>query len=189
MKKLLKIFSTYLLPVIIIGLVVGSCIVFLLDNLPYDHNAIDVSMDREKIVISNNYLMSDELGKQITMDNQIGGTTGYVDFNVQSKVDGKVKYEVVLVREQSDPEIDTKFVKVYLTDSNDKAYEKFNLTNLPSYYDLRVSETDPSGRVLYSGYLTKKGSQSFRLRLWTADTHEIVTENKIFAVKLKVNVK
>lgn len=189
MKKVLDFFSTYFLPVIVIGTVVVGCVLFLLDNLPYDNSAINVDMDRQKIVISNSYLMSDELGKRISIDNAIDGTTGYVDFNVESKADGKVKYEIVLIKEDSEPEIDMKLVKVYLTDKNDKFLNNHKLSNIPTYYDLRVSDTDPSGKVLYSGYLKNKESQSFRLRMWTSDTHEIVAEKKIFAVKLKVNVK
>lgn len=189
MKKFMNFISTYLLPVIIIGAVVVICVLFLLDNLPYDNNSLDVNLSREKVVISNKYLMSDELGKKISIDNEIKGTTGYVDFDIKSRVDGKLKYEIVLVNEPSDLDIDLKYVKVYLTDSNDKAFSNFDVANIPTYYDLRVSETDASGKVLYSGYLKNKGSQTFRLRMWTSDTHEIVAQQKMFSVKLKVNVK
>jgi hypothetical protein len=189
MKKVMSFFSTYFLPVIVIGAVVVICILFLLDNLPYDNNAIDVNMDKQKIIISNSYLMSDDLGKKISIDNVIDGTTGYVDFNVESKVDGKVKYEVVLVKEDSFPELDMKFIKVFLTDNKDNVMYNSKFSNVPTYYELRVSDTDPSGKVIYSGYLKNKESKSFRLRMWTSDTHEIVAEKKIFAAKLKVNVK
>ncbi|MBO5121347.1 MAG: hypothetical protein J6C28_06660 [Bacilli bacterium] len=189
MKKFINIFSTYFLPVIVIGTVVIICILFLLANLPYDNNAINVELDRQKVVVSNGILMSDDLGKKISIDNTIDGTTGYVDFNIESKVDGKVKYEIVLVKEDSEPEIDMKFVKVHLTDINDNDLKNNKLSKIPTYYDLRVSDTDPSGKVVYSGYLKDKENQSFRLRMWVSDTYEIIAEKKIFAVKLKVNVK
>jgi hypothetical protein len=106
--------------------------------------------------------MSDDLGKKISIDNVIDGTTGYVDFNVESKVDGKVKYEVVLVKEDSFPELDMKFIKVFLTDNKDNVMYNSKFSNVPTYYELRVSDTDPSGKVIYSGYLKNKESKSFR---------------------------
>lgn len=189
MKKTIDFFATYFLPVIVIGTVVVCCVLFLLENLPYDNDSIDVNFSREKVVIGNKYLMSDELGKKITFDNEIKGTTGYVEFEVKSRVDGKVKYEVILLNEKSDSDIDLKFVKVYLTDSNDKAFKNYEVSNLPTYYDLRISESDASGKLLYSGHLKNKGSQKFRLRMWVSDTHEIIAQDKMFAVNLKVNVK
>lgn len=189
MKKIINIFTTYFLPVVVVGVVVVICVIFLLENLPYDNNSIETSFDKNKVVVSNKYTMSDELGKNITLENQINGTTGYVEFEIKSKVDGKLKYEVILIKEASDEEIDSKYIKVYLTDEKDFALENYNGARVPTFYDLRVSESDPSGRVIYSGSFKNKESKKFKLRVWTSDTHEIVAENKIFSVKLKVNVK
>lgn len=189
MNKFLKWCATYLVPTFIIGVVVALCISFLLDNLPYDNSALDVDLEQEKFVINNTLLMNDTVGKTLSVENMKVGTNGYVEFEVASKADGKVKFEVYLTKEDADPEIDSKFVKVYLTDENDKAIAGFDSASIPTYYDLRVSEIDPSARVLYSGSLKNKESRKFKFRVWTADTYELTAETKIFSIKLGVGVK
>lgn len=189
MNKIWKSFSTYIIPVIIIGSVVVLCVLFLLDNLPYDDSALDVSMTQEKVVVNNELLMSDTLGKSISIDSNKNGTTGYVDIDIKSNADGKVKYEVVLVKEDATPEIDSKYVKVYVTNFNDEPFTEYNVSNIPTYYDLKVADTDPGAKVIYSGSLKNKGTAKIRVRMWVADTHEITAETMIFSTKLKVNVK
>lgn len=189
MKKFLRVFTTYLAPVLIIGMVVAGCVVFLLDNLPYDDSALDVDLKQQKFVIDNTFLMNDTIGKTLSVESVKQGTNGYVEFEIASKAGGKVKYEIYLTKEDAEPEIDSKFVKIYLTDEKDNAIAGYDSASIPTYYDLRVSEIDPGARVLFSGSLKNKESRKFRFRIWTADTHELVAEEKIFSVKLNVGVK
>lgn len=179
----------YILPVLIVVVVVIVCILFLLDNIPRDSSALDVSVSRKKIILNNELLLTDSAGKLLTTDNNKIGTTGYIEFEVKSTVDEKVKYEIYLNKENADPELPVKFIKVYLTDENDVALNGYNVSNIPTYYDLRVSDIDPSGKLLYSGTLKDKNSKKFRLRMWVSDTYEITSDTKIFSTILNVKVK
>lgn len=189
MNKLWKSFSTYAVPVLIIGTVVVCCVLFLLDNLPYDNSALDVDISREKVVINNDLLMSDTLGKTISDDNYKNGTIGYVDIEIKSKADGKVKFELVLNKEEAVSEVDSRFVKIYVTNYNDEPLKGYNGAQVPTYFDLKVAETDPSAKVLYSGSLKDKGEAKIRVRMWVADTLEITPDTKIFSSIFSVNVK
>lgn len=189
MKKSFKRLATYLVPIFIICVVIVACVLFLLDNLPYTDDVLDVNLNQEKIVIDNTFVMNDAMGKMLSDDNENVGTNSYIEFEVTSTVDGKVKYEIYLSKEDAEPEISSKFVKVYLTDENDKAVTGFDVANIPTYYDLRVSDSNPSGRVLYSGVLKDKGSKKFRLRMWTSDTYEVTAETRMFSSILNVRVK
>lgn len=189
MDKFWKFFSTYVVPVIVIGTVVVCCVLFLLENLPYDNSVLDVDISQKKVVVNNDLLMSDSLGKVISADNYKNGTIGYVDIEIESKADGKVKYEIVINKEAALSEVDSRFVKVYVTDFNDKALSGYTGTQVPTYFDLKVAETDPSAKVVYSGSLKDRGEAKIRVRMWVADTLEITPESKIFSSIFSVNVK
>ena len=101
----------------------------------------------------------------------------------------KVKYEVVLSKEDASPEIPLEYVKVYLTDENDNPLLDSSNGKVLSYFDLKVADSNLSGKLLYSGYLKDKGSKKFKLRMWTADTYELTSTTSIFSAKIDVNVK
>ena len=140
------------------------------------------------IVVSNSLPMTDVVGKTISIDNCIVGTTGYVEFEVKSMVDDKVKYEIYLTTESVNESIPLKFIKVFLSDEKDNALGYFDNDKLPTYYDLRLSTNDPSGRLIYSGYLSDKEKDKFKLRMWVADTYELTSNIKSFSVKLHVKI-
>lgn len=140
------------------------------------------------IVVSNSLPMTDVVGKTISIDNCIVGTTGYVEFEVKSMVDDKVKYEIYLTTENVNESIPLKFIKVFLSDEKDNALGYFDNDKLPTYYDLRLSTNDPSGRLIYSGYLSDKEKDKFKLRMWVADTYELTSNIKSFSVKLHVKI-
>ena len=117
MSKKMEIVKHYLVPIFIILAVFGCCTFFLLENIPHSADDLDVNYSSKKIVINNDLLLTDVVGKNISEDNLKVGTTGYVEFEVSSKLDEKVKYEVVLTKENASPEIPLEYVKVYLTAS------------------------------------------------------------------------
>ena len=188
MEKKVTFIKTYFMSVVIVGLVVFCCIYFLLDNLPYNNSYLDVELDTQKIVISNKLLMSDFAGKKLNFDNKKSGTNDYIEFEIKSKAKGKLKYEIYLTKENADAEIPQKFVKVYLTDENDFSLMDTNEL-IPTYYDLKVADSNLSGKLLYSGVFKDNESKKFRLRMWVADTYEIKKDLDIFSVKLNIDVK
>ena len=114
-----SVFKNYVIPIIIILTVFGCCTFYLLDNIPHSDSDLSTEFSSKKIVINNDLLLTDVVGKNISKDNLKVGTTGYVEFEISSNVDEKVKFEVVLKKEDASPEIPLEYVKVYLTDEND----------------------------------------------------------------------
>lgn len=189
MKGFFREYRLIIIPIFLVVVVIVS-LSFILTNVSHDDNALSVDyLTENKIVVSNRLPMTDEVGKMISSTNNKDGVTGYLEFEVRSNTDDKVNYEVYLTKEDLDVEVSPKFVKVYLTDDNDVALGGFDVASLPTYYDLRLSDIDPSGKLLYSGKLKNKGSQKFKLRMWVADTYELTTDSKMFSVRLNVKVK
>ena len=108
---------------------------------------------------------------------------------MQSEVNNKVKYEIYLTKNDLENEVPVKFVKVYLTDENDVPIGNFKDSRLLTYYELKVAESDPSGKLLYSGTLKGQESKKYKLRMWVADTYELTTDARVFSVELNVKVK
>ena len=104
--------------------------------------------------------MSDEKGKRIS-DN-------YFDFSVTSpSSEGDVSYNVILNGLGND--IDERFVKVYLTDQNNKVFTDFN-GFVPIY---NAFDDNSNGRVIYTGKITDKNvADKFRLRIWVSDKYK-----------------
>ena len=92
-----RFFNNYRLP-IFIGIVL-LLVVLILMCLALDKEYSDdvlvtnYSFGNGDIVVSNSLPMTDAVGKTISIDNCIIGTTGYIAFEVKSMVDDKVKYE------------------------------------------------------------------------------------------------
>lgn len=188
MKGFFKKYSVFIGLAFIIFIIV---FVFVFNNKHYDDSVLSLNylLNDGEVIIGNSLPITDEVGKAISIDNYKAGTMEYVEFEVKSNVDGNVKYEVYLTKGESEIEVPVKFVKVYLTDSNDKVLKYFDESKVPTYYDLKLAETDPSGKLIYSGTIKNKGSQKFKLRMWVADTYELTPEEVNFSAKLNVKVK
>ena len=189
MNKFLDSFKHYIFPSLVVGSVFVCCALFLLENLPHNNDDLEVIYSNKKIIINNDLLFNDTVGKRINKENIKVGTTGYIEIDVSSKLDEKVKYELVLTKENAEPEIPLEYVKVYLTDENDNPLVKYDNDKVPTFFDLKVADSDLGGKLLYSGYFKDKGSKKFRLRMWVADTYELTAITSIFSVKVDVNVK
>lgn len=174
---------------IFVVLILSGCLFLILDSHS-DNNLLTVSYSsNEKFTISNLLPMTDKVGKKITLESNKNGTTAYLEFEVSASGNKKTSYEIYLVKDTLEVEVPVKFVKVYLTDDNDVALKNFDVANLPTYYDLRISDIDPSGKLLYSGTIKNQDTQKFRLRMWVADTYELTTDVKKFSVKVFVKEK
>ena len=152
-------FKTLFLPIFVILSVFGICIFYLLDNIPRDNSVLNVKFTNEKIVVSNELLMTDAVGKVIEADNIKCGTTGFTEFEVSSNIDEKVKFEIYLTKEDALYEVPMKYVKVYLTDENNNPLLEMENRAIPTYYDLKVADSNLSGKLLYSGSLKNKESK------------------------------
>lgn len=144
------------------------------------------------ISITNAQPMTDSAGKLlVATDSANGITQGYFDFNVTGAVTGSasVSYEVYGTVE-ADSTMDSNFVKVYLTDgaTSEQALSGYDGAVVPVYGSLPTASSDPNGKRLYNGSFSNGNlSQTFRLRLWVADTYTVADVSKTFT--MRVNVK
>lgn len=138
------------------------------------------------IYLENAMPISDEVGKKL---DRSGNNNGYFDFNVACKIAGtnRIQYEVYAMKQSTKPEIDDKYVKIYLTDgTTDKPIGGYDV-EVPVFSSLKKSISNPKGKQLYFGDFTNSGMQSFRLRMWLSDNYNVTEESEQF--KIKVNVQ
>lgn len=135
------------------------------------------------ITVDNDLLLPDESGKEINLNNYIDGTTGYLEFDVVSKIEEKVDFEIFLT-EIDGNNISDDFVRVHLTSKDDKFYQK----NVVSYSELRLSKSNFNGKLIYKGSLKSQEKKRFVLRMWVADIYNYTADRKSFSAKLNVKV-
>lgn len=177
---------------IFIMILVSIVVLFLsFKQKTYDDSALTINyLSKDyKLVVSNTLPMTDVIGKEISLKNYKENVTGYVEFEVKSNIDSKVKYEIYLTKENNDLEVPVKFVKVYLTDYDNKPLKYFDGTKVPTYYDLNLASKNPGGKLIYSGSLKGGESKKFKLRMWVADTYELTADEISFSANLMVDVK
>lgn len=134
------------------------------------------------ISLSNAVPVSDTVGKAMRNGN------GYFDFNVSCKIVGTnvIKYEVYTTEENVSAKLDPSFVKIYLTDgTTDKPLSGYD-GNVPTYSSLPSTSISGGSKRLYLGTFNSTGVQSFRLRMWLAESYSVSSNSQQF--KIKVNV-
>lgn len=143
------------------------------------------------ISITNAQPMTDASGKMIVVsDTENGIVQGYFDFNVSGSLNGSttITYEVYATSDAGS-DMDPNYVKVYLTDgtSNETPLAGYDGSSVPVYGSLPTSSYDASGKRLYVGSFTGSNmSQTFRLRIWVADTYTTADVSKTFTMRVNV---
>ena len=135
------------------------------------------------ISLTNAVPVSDTVGKAMKNGN------GYFDFSVSCKIVGTnvIKYEVYTTEENVSSKLDSAFVKIYLTDgTTDKPLSGYDGT-IPTYNSLPATSISGGSKRLYLGTFNSTGVQSFRLRMWLAESYSVSSNSQQF--KIKVNVK
>lgn len=136
--------------------------------------------DSQSIEIEKPRVLSDIRGKKLGFNN-------YFEFEVVAPKDYELKknmyYEVVL-SPMSD-EIDNSFVKVYLTDQDNKPVEGFK----EAVPVLSALTDTKDGKVIYTGEFSKNDlNDRYRLRIWVSDKYNKQI-NSILAYQLHVRIK
>ena len=188
MKKFLKDYELYVIPIVVVMVILFGIFV-VIGNFYSSGEVVSIKYSGNQIIsISNSLPMTDVVGKGINFENHKAGITGYLEFEVKSNVSRKVKYDIYLTKDDLENEVPIKFVKLYLTDENDKVIEELEFASVLTYYDLD-DLSDSNDKLLYSGTLKDKESKKFKLRMWVADTYELTTDEKKFSVKLDIKKK
>ncbi len=148
------------------------------------------------VSITNAYPMTEEKGKQI-QDEGEDITKGYFDFEVKSTLgaDTIIPYYVYAVdtTEEKGTELDSEYVKVYLTNQEDVPYEQYNKEIVPVYSELEdikgtgTDNNETEGKLLYQDTFTESGRKDFRLRLWVSNDYVPTEEVKKFKMRVDVS--
>ena len=136
--------------------------------------------DTNVIEISNAVPMADENGKRMN------GNKNMFDFTVSAKYSGvsSIGYEIYATPVTQT--LESKYIKVYLTDQNDQAITGFD-EDVPTYEKLKDSKIENS-KTIYKSSLTSSGqSDDYRLRVWVNSDYNMPETSKSFS--FKVNVK
>lgn len=181
-KWLYVLFSTLVIIVVIT--------LFVLNRESHSKNSLLFESSENGLIFINNSLpMTDEVGKKIDALSHDMEAVSYLEFEVNSLVNNKLKYEIILEVDDENSTIPIEYVKLYLTDENDKPIDAYDCVGLPTIRNLEKNVYESDNFVLYRGTLKDKTSHKFRLRVWVADTYELSADEKEFRGKLSLNTK
>ena len=152
---------------------------------------IDVIFNNSVIITINNKLpISDALGKTFKEKRESTHVEGYSSFTIKNPNEKKITYEIYLTKRVLESnEINPNYIKLYLTDKNDKPYAGFDTNSVPSYGSLYALSDRPGSRLLYRDSLVSGATAEFKLRSWLSDTYVVSTNSEDFIYDISVRVK
>jgi hypothetical protein len=183
-----------------LGVIVLLFIIFILGILIFKHstssnntnnvvNSEDLSVnfkDNSKIEIKNILPVSDTLGITFDGSGTADGIQGYSEFTVENLGSNKNSYEIYIKKIDNDNEINGNYVKFYLTDDEDVAFDNFNSNILPTYNTLSTLSDKPDSKLLYSGTIDSNDKINFKLRVWLSDSYAVSDDLEVFDFEIFV---
>lgn len=139
-----------------------------------------------EISITNKLPLSDELGRSLTESDDM---KSYIEFSIKNTSNEDIDYDIYLIKNKVNMEVNTNYVKFYLTDSNNNALEGFENNKLPNYDDLLSLNDIPAGKLLYSSTIKANKKEDYKLRVWLSDNYAISNEIENFKAKLSIRAK
>lgn len=123
------------------------------------------------IELKDTISVSDEFGKSISNDN--GGSFAYVDIELINSAEEQRTFELYVTdtNKPSTTLIKPRFIKLYLTDEEDKAIGMYDSSIIPNFADLEYLKTKASSKLLLKGTLEAYEHSNIKLRSWIADTY------------------
>ena len=82
----------------------------------------------------------------------------------------------------------TDYVRMYLTDGDNDLPLLGYQDDIPTYRELKISESNADGKQLYVGTLKNGEKKNFKLRMWLDEAYPITPEMKSFKIALFVKV-
>lgn len=196
-EKMLKNYKkqVFFALVIVLGLFVLSFFVmsyFSTDSLKNKVNQDVLHIDykgKNRIVLKNIVPVGDKLGKTFDGKGTEDGVQGFLDFSIENTSNKEVYFEIFLTKKEFKGKmISEKFVKCFLTDTQDNVLNGFDSNSVPVYNSLLVLNDKPDSRLLLKNKLAAGEKKSFRLRNWLSDTYVISKESEQFIFDVSVRV-
>lgn len=137
--------------------------------------------------IQNKLPLSDSLGKSYLGEESEEKIQKYMKFTIENHTNLDKEFVLLLDKQTvSDPVIDEKYIKIYLTDEDDLPLEGFEGEPVPTFNTLYAYSKKPSSRVLYRGIISKNSSLTYQLRMWLADTYSLKSDKESFFIKMNI---
>lgn len=156
----------------------------------FDNNSNDVSLVgvTDNILLNNNLPLTDISGKTLDASNVRKEFLNEVAFSIKGigNEEKAVRYEICLINEATGKEINSNYVKIYLTDNDNKPFNFYNGNAVPVYQSLRISEGSADGKVIYSDIIKGKEIKKFKLRVWLSDAYILNETDRYFSAKIVV---
>ena len=179
---------------IIISLVVISFIAIIVMFIQNAQNRrsvlkLDVSSEQDSFITYSVKLpLSDKSGREIVFSEDNKKVQGYYEFEINNKNSVGTSFEIFIDMEEYDYLIHPNFVKVYLTDGDNKALAGYTGKSVPTLYKLKSSSASLNGKRVYKGYISSNETQRFILRSWIGDAYSIDSVDKEVKLNVKVEV-
>lgn len=155
-------------------------IAFMINNRDTGNkNYVTIPNNRE-LVIDNILPLSDKVGSTYTKSNEKANI--FYRFKVVSNNKNKVNYKILLTTKTGEQFIKDEYIKITLSDSNDKILKKYDSD---SFMFLNGLDKYNKSYVLDTNTLKNKGSREYILRMWVSDV-TTYDDNLIFDGKLSV---
>lgn len=170
--------------ILILAIVLSFAFICLIPSISYRINSDNVEFvgDKNTVTIGNTLPLTDVSGKSLDPKEKI---IDEVSFSVKGVGDKKrvVNYEIYLIntKTDTDSQINPGFIKVYLTDGDNKPFEYYSKNSVPAYKSLRVSNSQANGKIIYSGSINGEEIQKFKLRVWLADNYVLNDTDRSFS--------
>lgn len=150
---------------------------------------LDVNSKQDNFISYSAKLpLSDKSGKEIMFNEDNKKVQGYYEFEINNKNSVGTSFEIFVDMEDYDYLIHPNFVKIYLTDGDNKALAGYNGKSVPTLYKLRSSSVSLNGKRIYKGYISSNETQKFILRSWIGDAYSIDSIDKEVKLNVKVEV-
>ena len=170
--------------ILLVAIILSFCLICLIPSISYKINSDNVEFvgDRNTVTIENTLPLTDVSGKSLDSKEKI---IDEVSFSVKGVGNKKrnVNYEIYLINTNVDVDrqINSGFIKVYLTNGDNKPFEFYSKNSVPAYKSLRVSNSQANVKIIYSGSVKGEEIQKFKLRVWLADNYVLNDSDRSFS--------
>lgn len=153
----------------------------------FDSDDLEISFKTENIVeLKDTLPLSDVVGKTIDVNDINDGIEGYLEFNIKNNSNQSTNYEIYIKRNQVNSEIDTRYVKIYLSDSDGNPLGIYNNSFSPSYNSLKYLKDKPEAKSVYKSSISGNGKKSFIIRSWVSDGYSFHSNENTFSFSIGV---
>ena len=142
------------------------------------------------VEIKNKLPVSDSLGKKFNGSGTEEGVQGYLEFSISNKGKDKLYYEIIATKQAIEgKEISDKYVKLYLTNSDNDPLSGYEVNSIPVYYSFSYLSDRTSSKLLYTGIISGNSYEIIKLHMWLSDNYRVSMVPESFKIDIDVRAK